>query len=298
MCDKSVIITGAAGFTGYSTTMAFAEHGYNVYAIVRPNSKHNSILENIKRVTVIELDMENIKELLRHIDFAPDSFIHLVWHANRYEMDTQYANIKWTLDALDVAADMGCKRFVCMGTQAEYGISQEIQREDMSLNPFCAYGAAKVSTCYLSRYCAKERGIEWIWGRIFSLYGTNESDVRLMPNLVRKLKNNEPVELSSCRQNWDYLHVKDGAEAIVALAERGKNGEIYNIASGAHRSLKEFIEEAKRVFGSNSEVNYGEDPRPFVSLQPSVDKIFRDTGWKPKISFSEGIKIDFAVSNR
>lgn len=294
-CDKSVIVTGAAGFTGYSTTLALAEHGYRVYAIVRPGSRHNSLLKSIENVRMIELDMGDILTLPEKVDSTPDAMIHLVWHAKRYELDTQFVNIKWTLDALDAAAEMGCKRFICAGSQAEYGAAKEVQREDTAPNPFCAYGAAKVSACFLSRYRAKERGIAWIWGRIFSLYGTNEPGSRMLPGLVKSLKNNEPAALSSCRQNWDYLHVRDAAEAFVALVEKGRGGEIYNIANGAYRPLRDYVEEARSLLHSQSIVHYGEDPVPFVSLQPSIEKIVRDTGWKPKISFAEGIEIGFEV---
>lgn len=293
MSNKSIVVTGAAGFTGCSVVSCFSKYGYKVYAVMRPRSKHNILLKNVRNVVSIELDMNNISNLEKYIDSKPDAMIHLVWNANRYDLDSQLKNIKWTFDALEVASKIGCRRFVCAGTQAEYGATMEIQKEDMKLDPFCAYGATKVSTCYLSRYMAKEKGIEWVWGRIFSLYGVNEPSTRMLPGVIKKLEMNEQIKLSSCRQNWDYLHVIDGAEAIIALTKSGKDGEIYNIASGSYRPLKEYVEEAKTILGSESEIVYGDDPNPFVSLQPSINKIINDTGWKPAISFSEGIKMGF-----
>lgn len=290
---KSVIITGAAGFTGYSLTEVLSEHGYRVYAVVRPGSVYNEIIRSIKNVILIELDLKDIKSIPQYIDVSPEIMIHLVWHGKRYDLDTQHKNIQWTLDALDAAIALGCRRFFGAGSQAEYGATLETQVEDMMPNPFCAYGAAKVSACFLSRYRAKERGIEWIWGRIFSLYGTYEPYNRMLPGLVKALKNNEPVKLSSCRQNWDYLHVRDAAEAIMAVVEKGKDGEIYNIANGSYRSLKDYVEQTKKILRSESVMTFGEDPEPFVSLQPSIEKIQNDTGWKPGIAFSEGIKIGF-----
>ena len=288
--SKSVVITGAAGFTGYSTTVAFAQQGYKVYAIVRPGSDHNIRIENIDNVDVIELDLTNITKLKEYVVSTPDVMIHLAWHGERYELESQHNNIKWTLDALDAAAELGCKKFICSGSQAEYGATNEIQYETLAPNPFCAYGAAKVSACYLSKYRAKERGIEWIWGRIFSLYGNNEPATRMLPGLVEALKNNRDIKLSSCRQNWDYLNVNDAARAFVALSESGKGGEIYNIANGSYKPLKEFAEEAKCVLNSESNIIYGRDPEPFVSLQPSIEKIYKDTGWQPGISFADGIR--------
>lgn len=293
MNEKCAIVTGAAGFTGYSLTKTLAEHGYRIYAVVRPGSEHNARIADLENVISIELDLDEIAMVSEYVDMTPEVMIHLVWHAKRYELDTQHNNCRWTLDALDTAARIGCKRFVSTGTQAEYGATNKIQTENMQPNPFCAYGAAKVAACYLSRYRAKEKGIEWIWGRIFSLYGTNEPDGRMLPGLVNAFKNNESVNLSSCRQNWDFLHVRDAAEAIIALVEKGHDGEIYNIANGSYRQLRDYVEEAKSILCSSSKVIYGEDPQPFVSLQPSVKKISQDTGWHPQISFADGIKIGF-----
>ncbi len=296
MNEKSVIITGAAGFAGYSTCLEFAEQGYSVWAVVRPGSAHNARLNDHPNVHAIELDCSRIRNLNGMIPVTPEAFVHLAWSGKRYELDTQLDNVQFTLEALKTAKELGCRRFLCTGSQAEYGATTLVQEESMMPEPFCAYGAAKVSVCYLSRGLARELGIEWIWGRIFSLYGTGEPDSRMLPALVGKLKKNEKVQLSSCRQNWDYLHVRDGAKAILALTERGKSGEIYNIARGDYRPLKEYVEEAGRILDSQSEVVYGSDPEPFVSLQPSVDKIFRDTGWKPGISFEEGIRAGFEVN--
>ncbi|MCR4798624.1 MAG: NAD-dependent epimerase/dehydratase family protein, partial [Lachnospiraceae bacterium] len=111
-----------------------------------------------------------------------------------------------------------------------------------------------------------------------------------LPDLVRKLKAGEQISLSSGRQNWDYLDAGDAAECIIALYERGHDGEIYNIANGAYRPLREFVEEAKAILNSHAEIHYGEDPTPFVSLQPSVEKTKRDTGWAPVVSFAEGLR--------
>ena len=293
MGRRTIVVTGGAGFTGSSVVRILSNYGYRVYALIRPGSDHNSRLACINNVIPIELDMDNIISIGEHVESEPEIMIHLFWESDRYNMNSQYKNIKWTLDALDAAAAMGCKRFVCAGSQAEYGSTLRVQKEDMTPNPFCAYGAAKVSACYLSRYRAKEIGIEWLWGRIFSLYGTNEPDTRMLSNIVKRFANNEEIHLSSCRQNWDYLHVKDGARAIITLAEKGKDGEIYNIANGTYRPLMDYVEEAKHVIGSDSEIFYGSDPEPYVSLQPSVEKIMNDTGWNPEISFAEGIKMGF-----
>ena len=112
----------------------------------------------------------------------------------------------------------------------------------------------------------------------------------MFPDLYFSLKEGQPVSLSSCRQNWDYLDVYDVADAIIAIGERGVTGEIYNLAGGAYRPLREYTEELRRLVNSAAEIHYGSDPEPFVSLQPSVEKLKRDTGWRPKRSIEDSVR--------
>ena len=98
------------------------------------------------------------------------------------------------------------------------------------------------------------------------------------------------MTLSSCRQNWDFLYGVDAGKALLAIAEKGRNGEIYNIADGRYRPLKEYVEIVEDVCGGNSSITYGEDTKPFVSLQPSIRKISEDTGWQPDTDFRAKIR--------
>ena len=124
-------------------------------------------------------------------------------------------------------------------------------------------------------------GIEWIWGRIFSLYGKYEPTGRMLPDLIASLQAGKDFYMQSDgQQNWDYLNVIDGVEALIALGEKGKNGEIYNIASGKHKPLKEFIEDIQKVINSEAKVYYAEGKKALFSLQVDVSKIACDTGWK------------------
>ena len=108
--------------------------------------------------------------------------------------------------------------------------------------------------------------------------------------MVNELKAGHEVSLSSCRQNWDYLDAEDAAEAFISLSEKGRNGEIYNVANGDYHSLSYFVEKTKTIFDPEAKITYGEDPDPFVTLSPSIEKLRADTGWEPKVPFEESLK--------
>ncbi|MCR5250603.1 MAG: NAD-dependent epimerase/dehydratase family protein [Lachnospiraceae bacterium] len=299
MGNKRAIVTGAAGFAGIHLIKHLLEHGYTVLAVLRPESEHNERICELQktypedRLRGLAVDRSDAP-LLRSVGFRGegyDLFFDLAWGGGRNDLSAQRGNITHMLDAVEAAAFLGCRRFIGIGSQAEYGVQKDIITEESDTEPFSAYGAAKLAACHLSRISAKQAGMEWIWGRIFSLTGEYEPSGRMLPDLVDLLMRGETPELSSCRQNWDYLDASDAAEAMIALGERGKSGEIYNIANGAYRKLREFTEEAKSIVAPEAEIRYGADPEPFVSLAPSVDKIMNDTGWKPQTAFAETVGI-------
>ena len=151
--------------------------------------------------------------------------------------------------------------------------------------------SSKPAAYHLLKNKAKKAEIHFVWGRIFSLIGKYEPAGRMLPDLVMKLKRGEDVSLSSCRQYWDYLDAKDAARAIMLLGEKGRDGEVYNIASGDYKELKAFVKEAADHLGADRALlHFGKRADPFVSLRPSVQKIKRDTGWEASTPLIDSIK--------
>jgi len=288
---RTVIVTGAAGFIGMNLVSVLLRKGYYIYAIVRPESEHNSRLTENSHLKIIYLDMRNIKNLGNYILNPCDVFVHLAWEGPRDDFELQQRNINYAVNSVEIASEIGCKRFLCTGSQAEYGLQTSVMTETTLPNPNTSYGVAKLAACYLTRHRAAQLNIEWIWGRIFSVYGKYEPSTTLVSYLMNSLKNGIVPQMTGATQNWDYLYSEDAGEAIVALTERARSGEIYNIANGNYRSLKDFSEMIKTEIAPNAVINYGNNQKDIVSLQPLVNKIKIDTGWFAKTKFIEGIKL-------
>ena len=294
---KNYIVTGAAGFLGCNLTeRLMQEEDAHIYAVVRPNSPHNARLTPSERLTIVPADLSEYAHLDEMIEEACDVFFHLAWQGGRDDFAAQYGNIAHTLDALEAAARLGCRRFIATGSQAEYGRQTALITEETCPHPVDAYGVAKLAACALSRQRAADLGVAWIWGRVFSLYGRYEQEGRMLPALVKSLRSEQPFALSSSgEQNWDYLYAADAADALLALAEQGRAGEIYNIANGDYRPLRDYIEEARAVIAPQCDVTYGAADADVVSLQPSVEKICRDTGWRPMMDFVDGLRCGYGL---
>ncbi len=284
------VVTGAAGFAGFSVTKELLHRGYEVYAVLRPGSEHNGRLDGLSgNLHALELDQNNFDSIDDLIGDSCDLFFHLAWSGGRDDFKAQYSNVENSLKALESAGKLHCRRFIGIGSQAEYGICDIIINEGVTPDPINAYGAAKTAAMYLTKRRAEQLDIEWIWGRIFSLYGDYEPSGRMLPDLIDSLISDKDINLSSCEQYWDYLHVRDAAKAIALLGEKAHSGEIYNIANGSYRPLKEFVEEAIGLFDYKGNVTFGKKADPFISLKPDISKLKEHTSWEPEIGFSEGV---------
>lgn len=282
------IVTGAAGFLGANLVEELIKQNYEVIAVVREGSSHNKRIENLENVRLVAADMSEYVLLPELIDEQAEIFYHLAWYGEN-QVAEQKKNIDATLNALESAKNLGCKRFVATGSQAEYGAHKELITEETTPHPFTAYGATKLSANVLSKVRAEELGIDWIWDRVFSVYGKYEPNGRMLPDMIEALRQGETFHLSSCTQNWDYIYSTDAAKAVIATGERGKSGEIYNVTTGEYHPLRYFTEMVHKEIIMKGELEYDENEHPKVSLQASADKIRNDTGWKPEVEFDDGI---------
>lgn len=288
---QKAVVTGAAGFVGCNLVECLLEYGYYVYAVVRPGSAHNSRLLESERLKLVYADMSEFGQLAGKIDDTADIFFHIAWGGNRYNFAEQWQNLGATMDSLRSAKALGCKRFVATGSQAEYGPQTDLITEETLPHPIDAYGSAKLATCVLSRQLALDLDIEWIWGRIFSVYGKYEPSGRMLPDLVNALVEGKSFSLSAATQYWDYLYSSDCAEALIALGERGAAGEVYNIANGDNKPLREYTEEARKFVAPRIKLSYRQEIEVKYSLQVTAEKLKRDTGWAPTTPFNEGIQM-------
>lgn len=273
------ILTGATSFLGREMVDLLLSKGEEVVAICRPKSL--SVNRFPSCVSIVLSEMSEYGNLHEKIENA-DVFINLAWmgtsHDGRDIAEVQQENVKYTLEAMKAAKAMGCRLFVGAGSQAEYGEMKTPQSEVSICRPFSEYGKAKLQAALECCRQSERLGIKYLHLRIFSLFGEEDHPWTLVMDSLDKMLAGDKIALSDCMQNWNYLYVKDAARQIVILCEHALKTkqyrhEIYNIASNDTRLLKEYVEEMKRITGSESELDYGAVAvQKMVSLQPDMSK--------------------------
>lgn len=292
---KKIVITGATSFIGTHLINELLNRNCLIYAIVRPNSGNIIRIPVDERIHIVELEMSDYNRLSEYVESA-DVFYHFAWEGVRapYRDDAllQYNNYVASVQAMWQAIKIGCKSFVGAGSQAEYGVGDGTYSETSQCSPVTEYGKEKLHACMELSEIACENNIHFVWTRIFSLYGQYDYSNSLIMMCIEKMKKNEKVQLTPCTQQWDYLYVEDAVRAMELLADTEIESGIYNIASGIHRPLYEFVEEIYQVAQSKSIIEFGAvqyGNNGAINLAPCIDKI-KSIGWNPIVDFKEGIR--------
>lgn len=293
------VVAGATSFLGLHLCDYLLGEGQEVFAICRQGSPKVAKLQKHKNLHIIYADMSEYRQLENQINQA-DVFVNLAWkatiHEGRDQKESQWQNVEYSFDALKAARHMGCKLFVEAGSQAEYGSTQECQTEQSECRPFSEYGKSKLAIKDMAFAYAKLTGMKYIHLRIFSTYGEGDKEWTMIISCLKKMLHNEPIDLSPCTQNWNFVYVKDAVKQIAllcdyALRKDNFTQEIYHVASEDTRPLKDFVMEMKRQAGSDSQLNFGAiTPAHFVSLQPDMTKTKSAIGFISDYTFAEGIK--------
>lgn len=320
----NVVVTGAAGFLGTALVKRLLRDGHRVYAVVRPRSASGERFrrEMPSAVRVLELDMGQLDELPGRIPVPCPVFFHFGWDGsgsdNRKNARLQQKNVADSLKALEAAGRLGCRRFLFSGSQAEYGPARGLMRETDECHPVSEYGKAKLAfyrqavrrVAEWNRQEGRPAGkgrepcpMEYIHTRIFSVYGPGDHPWTLVNTCIRTFRENGRMELGGCGQLWNYLYIDDLADGLAALAFRegpegysgGPENGIYNLAGdrAATMPLRGYVEEIRRLCGGGGVCAYGTRPpnaEGQVSLAPDITKIKTATGWRPEVSFEEGIR--------
>ena len=200
--------------------------------------------------------------------------------------------LRFALDSVDLAERLGCSIYMGAGSQAEFGRVDVPLVEETSPHPETAYGMAKLCAGQMTRLECKRRKITHIWPRILSTYGPYTQDTTILNYTINCLLHGKKPSLTGCEQIWDFLYVDDAARALLLLAEKGKDGEVYLVASGEAKPLRHYIEIVQEKIDPNMEIGYGDIPYgedTVMYLKGDISKIKNEVGFKQEVSFEDGI---------
>ena len=177
-----IVATGATSFVGSGAVKALLERGHKVYAVLRKgSSKADRLLINgamPENLVILEEDLGSLERLAEQIPEPCDVFLHMGWKGagsdSRSAAAIQEENAKDSLNAVQAAKALGCRRFVFTGSQAEYGVHDALMNEETGCRPTSPYGEAKLKVRIEAEALCRKLSMDYGHARIFSTYGIGD----------------------------------------------------------------------------------------------------------------------------
>lgn len=293
---KSVIVTGANGFIGRALLRLLNDYKIETFAVTRKGNLENSKLPFIHQIFC---NMENINQLpllLKGKEF--DTFFHLAWEGSsgetRKNYQVQLKNAKWTVDAVSVAKEVGCNKFVGAGTLAELDVDAYAAGDGNIPRMVSCYGSAKLAAHFMSKAkCGELEGISHCWGYLSNVYGMGDYSSNFINFAINLMLKGAPANFTAGEQLYDFISVEDAAQGLYCIGKSGKSNAAYYIGSGHPMPLKNFIKIIRDVIDPSIPLHLGVVPFQGNCLPEtafSCKKIEIDTGYRAKIPFDVGIK--------
>lgn len=294
---KRVVVTGATGMIGASLIEQLLEEKIYVTAIIRPDSRKIKNLPKHENLQIVECDLHKLFTLKEKLQKDYDVFYHFAWDGtygnSRNDILLQERNVYDTLMAVELAHVLNCKVFIGAGSQAEFGLTDQVLSDRIPKNPVHGYGAAKYLAGKLSSFLCRQYGIRQSWGRIVSTYGPYDNEYTMVMSAITGMLNGKRMSFTKGEQIWDYLYASDCARAFYLIGKYGSNGKAYTVASGKSCRLCEYIGIIRDVINPELEIGIGEKdyyPDQVMNLTADIGDLVSDTGFFPKVSFEEGIR--------
>lgn len=312
---KTILITGGAGFIG----SCFVRHilkKYPEYKVINLdaltycgnllNLKDVENNPNYKFIHGNICDKELVKQIVKECDylvnFAAESHVDNSILGPEIFIQT---NVNGTLNLLQACKEIGIERYLQVSTDEVYGTlgATGYFYETSPIQPNSPYSASKASADLLTRAYFETYNLPVLITRCSNNYGPYQYPEKLIPFFITKLLNNEKVPVYGDGLNVrDWLYVYDHCEAIDTVLHKGKIGEVYNIGSHNEKTNMEITKLILDAMGKDENSiehvkdRLGHDRRYAISN----DKITSELGWKPSVTFEEGIKmtIDWYLNNQ
>lgn len=258
--QPTILITGITGFLGSHIAENLVNNGIQVIGLKRIDSDVWRCKEFEDKITWVNIDKEGFfKDELKRYSF--DTIVHGAWIGvesnSRDNWDEQSKNIPFLISLLDVAKAVGVKKFIFLGSQAEYGNIDGKISEKHKTNALNAYGSIKLACLEIVKTFCETNDINWIWLRLFSLFGEKESQNWLIPSLIQSMLTTQQMDFTPGEQKYAYLYVKDFALILNKIIIMPIESGVYNISSNKTRTIKSLIEDIRNYINPEFILNFG-----------------------------------------
>lgn len=297
---EKCLVLGGGGFIGSHLSEELINAGYYVVVFDKLNFSKKNIAHIKSNISIIEGDFNNevdIKKSLRGIDYV----YHLVSStlpasSNQNPIYDVETNLISSLMLFDESLKNNVKKvtFISSGGTV-YGIPKDLPiKENHPRHPICSYGIIKKTIeDYLFMYNLLH-GMDYNVFRLSNPYGERQNPLGMqgaIPVFLRKIVKDEQIDIwGDGSVTRDYIYIKDAVEVLVKSLKVNSKEKVFNLGSGAGKSLNQLIDVMREVTGKDIKPKYEEARKLDVPVNIlDVDLVESVFNWKPSTDLKTGI---------
>ena len=311
---KKIIVTGGLGFIGSNLVELLLQKNFYVVNIDKvtysSNFYNTKSFKSHKNYKFIKCDIGNkkIKDII--FKYKPACIFNLAaeTHVDRSidnPDDFIKSNFVGVYNLLEVFKNYSKKyksKLIHISTDEVYGdILNGRSSEKFPYKPSSPYAASKAASDHLVSSYVRTYNLPAIVTNCSNNYGPKQHPEKLIPKLIYNIINNRPLPIYGKGLNSrEWIFVKDHCEALLKVFQKGKVGHFYNIGSNKNLNniqvTKKLLNVSKRIItlGKKVKISFVKDrPGHDIRYALNSNKIIKELGWKPKVSFDNGIKLTF-----
>ena len=327
--EKIILVSGGAGFIG-SHVVRYLLKKYSTYQIINIDKlTYAGNLENLKDVSenknyqfekIDIVDAEALRAVFKKYEVTDVIHLAAESHVDRSiegPMEFVLTNVVGTVNLLQVAKDFwaGGENHVFhhVSTDEVFGSlgTEGLFTEETPYDPRSPYSASKASSDHFARAFFHTYNFPIKMSNCSNNYGSHHFPEKLIPLMIHNIQNNKALPVYGKGDNIrDWLWVEDHASAIDAIFHRGRIGESYNVGGlneWTNIKLVKFLcqlmdKKLNRISGSSEKLISFVGDRAGHDKRYAIDasKLERELGWKPSITFEEGLEktVDWYLENQ
>ena len=282
------ILVFGNGFIAASLIARLNSEGHEIVVFSR-SYKENSLARQIIG------DIADTDLVSQALDCKPDVVIQTAWITSHHNYASHPSNLMYSKITSNLAESLKqteVKHMIILGTCAEYGPQQSASLAGITaLNPQTYYAIQKVKALEAIKESTLKSGLRITWARIFQPYGPNQDQKRLVPYLIKELKNQKAVNLTNSSKVLDWISTRDIASAISWAINHELPTEI-DVGTSVGSTNWQILQKLESRIGRSSQWEKYSKLNADSSELVLVDKDspLLVSGWKPNDTIDTGLE--------
>lgn len=286
--NLKILLTGNTGFVGKHIGNYLLKKGHIIEGISRKKSNQDYLTHHLNLQNSVSLNNISSKIFF-------DCIIHCASLTKESDINLMFKNnVLSTLNILNFCKLKKIKKFILISGHNVYSPYSKIPiTEKSKTNPSTNYGLTKLLQENLTEFYAKNHSIDAMIFRLSYIYGPNQSLNKMIPSMIKKYINSEPIILHKYKngfQKIDVINIYDICKIIEEALKIKKSYEIFNISSGKSITVEDILEILKQNIKSNSSISIKKINKKINHFQYDISHAKNILNYKPTVNLEKGIK--------